>query len=135
MFDTSSSSTKRGSLNDNLEKGLNFNSGHTMTADKLQKRERGDDIRRRESILANLNYKQERDARRFLSWKHGDEGNITEDTETWRMTRVTFGTAPSTFLLAAKIKHHLKAMETEFPVPVNKLQKATLTTCSWVLQR
>lgn len=69
------------------------------------------------ALLQIVIHEDDRDALRFLQWKHDDEGRLTNEVETWRMTRVTFGTTPNMFLLAATIKHHLGGMKINFRSP------------------
>lgn len=44
--------------------------------------------------------------------------------ETWRMTRVTFETSPSTFFLAATMQHHLATVEEELPMTVTGIRNS-----------
>lgn len=102
VFDASSSSTKGFSLNDNLETGpnlncdlvhmlMNFRHHHiAMTAD-IEK-----------AFLQISIHEEDRDALRFLWWDRIPSGSDAK-VVTWRMSRVTFETAPSTFLLAATV--------------------------------
>lgn len=69
-------------------------------------------------------HEEDRGAMRFLWWKHDADGKLLNEVQTWRMTRVTFGTTPSTFLLAATIKHHLQRMSPRYPETTETLRKA-----------
>lgn len=123
VFDASSSSIKGRSLNDNLEAGPNFNEDMLSLLLNFRKEKVAlvGDVEK--AFLQIAIHEDDRDALRFLWWKHDAEGGLTNEVETWRMTRVTFGTTPSTFLLAATIQHHLGQMKDEFPMTTKKLMK------------
>lgn len=68
-------------------------------------------------------HEEDRDELRFLWWKHDADGNLLNEIQTWHMTRVTIGTTPSTFLLAATIKQHLKQASERYPETTEILRK------------
>lgn len=124
VFDASSHSRKGMSLNENLEAGPNLNEDMLSLLINFRKEKVAlvGDVEK--AFLQISIHEEDRDAMRFLWWKHDAEGKLLKEVQTWRMTRVTFGTTPSTFLLAATIKHHLKQVEDRFPDTTRTLQKA-----------
>lgn len=124
MFDASSHSQKGMSLNDNLEAGPNLNEDMLSLLINFQKEKVAVVRDVKETVLQISICEKDRDATRFLWWKHDTEGKILNRVQTWRMTRVTFGTTLSTFLLAATIKHHLRQVADQFPDTTKTLQKA-----------
>lgn len=103
------------SLNDNPEAGPNFNEDMLSLLINFRKDKVAliGDVEK--AFLQISIHEEDRDAMRFLWWKHNADGNLVNEIQTWRMTRVTFGTAPRTFLLAATIKHHLKQVSARYP--------------------
>lgn len=123
VFDASSHDKYSKSLNDNLESGPN------MTADLvgLLLRFRGHRI----TLVADIEKaflqiqirESDRDALRFL-WlgTAPDDGGLPL-IETWRMTRVPFGTTSSPFLLAATVRHHLRDVKPEYAATAKLLEE------------
>lgn len=119
MFDATASRKAERSLNDNIETGPNL----SPDIDELQAIRNTDGRRCGKSFPSN-NHARGRSGRTALvveaATKKDSELPIVD---TWRMKRVTFGTKPSSFLLAATIHHHQDAVKEKFPNTVGELKK------------
>ncbi|XP_064470091.1 uncharacterized protein LOC135384838 [Ornithodoros turicata] len=117
VLDASSHEVHTKSLNDNLDSGpnrnpdimtvlLNFRVHSVALVTDVQK-----------AFLQIMIREEDRDALRFLWYEtKPQEGKPLPKIEAWRMNRVTFGAAPSTFLFAATLHHHLQWTAKEYPV-------------------
>ncbi|XP_064464262.1 uncharacterized protein LOC135375501 [Ornithodoros turicata] len=76
------------------------------------------------AFLQILIHKRDRDALRFL-WYQAMPTGVDDKLEIWRMTRVTFGTGPSTFMLAATLKKLLRESEVDYPETTRLLNDCT----------
>ncbi|XP_077534685.1 uncharacterized protein LOC144146623 [Haemaphysalis longicornis] len=125
VFDASSHHKNSKSLNENLETGPN------LTADLvgllLNFR------RHRIALVADIERaflqigvrKDDRNALRFMWFRETPQpGNTMPPVDTWRMTRVPFGTTASPFLLSATLQHHLSGCEEQFPLTAHQLRRS-----------
>ncbi|XP_077553123.1 uncharacterized protein LOC144167838 [Haemaphysalis longicornis] len=125
VFDASSHCANSKFLNDSLESGPNLNPD--LVALLLNFRTHPialvADV---EKAFLQIGVKEEdRDALRFLWYKDPPRPNEPiPEIETWRMTRLTFGTTASPFLLAATLQHHFQAMESAYPGTARTLRKS-----------
>ncbi|XP_064475680.1 uncharacterized protein LOC135389574 [Ornithodoros turicata] len=122
VFDASAHEAFTKSLNGNLHAGPNLNPD-IMTAIlnfRLYPVALISDVQK--AFLQILIREEDRDALGLLWYETTPrQGEPMPRTETWRMNRVTFGTAPSTFLLAATLQHHLRRNERDYPEIVKAL--------------
>ncbi|XP_064464109.1 uncharacterized protein LOC135375301 [Ornithodoros turicata] len=125
VFDASSHDDFTRSLNDNLDPGPNLNPSilSLLLNFRLHPIALVADVQK--AFLQIAIRQEDRDALRFLWYSTPPTSDQPlPDVETWRMTRVTFGTAPSTFLLAATLRHHLRCVAEEHPAAVEQLTDA-----------
>lgn len=124
VFDASASRTAGRSLNDNLEIGPNLNPDIASLLMNFRQHKIAMAADVEKAFLQIAIHEEDRDALRFLWWKEiPNKDSDLPTVETWRMKRVTFGTKPSSFLLAATIHHHLDAVREKFPNTVGELKK------------
>ncbi|XP_064470007.1 uncharacterized protein LOC135384748 [Ornithodoros turicata] len=126
VFDASSHDDFTRSLNDNLDPGPNLNPSilSLLLNFRLHPIALVADVQK--AFLQIAIRQEDRDALRFLWYSTPPTSDQPlPDVETWRMTRVTFGTAPSTFLLAATLRHHLRCVAEEHPAAIEQLTDAT----------
>uniref|UniRef100_L7LX93 Putative tick transposon n=1 Tax=Rhipicephalus pulchellus TaxID=72859 RepID=L7LX93_RHIPC len=124
VFDASSSQNPGQSLNDNLENGPNLNPDITSLLMNFRQNRIAMSSDVEKAFLQIAIHEHDRDALRFLWWeKTPSEVTPSPMIRTWRMTRVTFGTTPSSFLLAATIQRHLDDFEEKYPEVVAQLRK------------
>ncbi|XP_064480512.1 uncharacterized protein LOC135394016 [Ornithodoros turicata] len=125
VFDASSHDAKAKSLNDNLESGPNLNCDLVALLLNFRKY--------RVAMVADIEKAflqigvtdADRDALRFLWLKEAPtHDQPLPDIETYRMTRVPFGTTSSPFLLAATLQHHLRSLKDEYPVTCTLLSES-----------
>ncbi|XP_064468598.1 uncharacterized protein LOC135381053 [Ornithodoros turicata] len=123
VFDASPAETPRTSVNDCLDAGPNLNPDivPVLLNFRTHKVTLVADVK--EAFLRML-IQEDRGALRMLWWEHIPYTTENNKLETWRMTRVTFGIASSTFLLAATIKAHLQSVKDKFPDTVRMLEKS-----------
>lgn len=124
VFDASSSTTPGMSLNENLEAGENLNPDILALIMNFRKHSVAMTADVEKAFLQISIHEEDRDALRFLWWKNEQCDLTKENIVAWRMTRVTFGTTPSSFLLAATIQHHLNKEQQNFPETVEKLRNS-----------
>ncbi|XP_064473912.1 uncharacterized protein LOC135388341 [Ornithodoros turicata] len=116
VFDASSHEAGTSSLNDNLNAGPNLNPDimPLLMNFRLYPVALVSDVQK--AFLQIAIHEDDRDALRLLWYSTTPvDGQLVPNVETWRMTRVTFGTAPSTFLLAATLQHHIQRHASEHP--------------------
>lgn len=125
VFDASSHCANSKSLNDSLESGPNLNPDLVALLRNFRTHPIAlvADV---EKAFLQIGVKEEdRDTLRFLWYKDPPRPNEPiPEIETWRMTRVTFGTTASPFLLAATLQHHFQAMESAYPGTARTLRKS-----------
>lgn len=118
MFDASSSSTP--GMNENLKAGENLNLDILALIMNLRKHSVAMTADVEKAFLQISIHEQDHDALRFL-WRQSEHCGLSkENIVTWRITRVIFGTTPSSFLLAGTVQHHLNHEEKNFPEKVDK---------------
>ncbi|XP_064466693.1 uncharacterized protein LOC135377887 [Ornithodoros turicata] len=112
VFDAPSHEPGTSSLNDNLNTGPNLNPDimPLLMNFRLYPVALISDVQK--AFLQIAIHEDDRDALRLL-WTTPVNSKPLPNVETRRMTRVTFGTAPSTFLLAATLQHHIQLYASE----------------------
>ncbi|XP_064479712.1 uncharacterized protein LOC135393064 [Ornithodoros turicata] len=111
VFDASSSETPGTSVNDCLDAGPNLSPDIVSVLLNFRTHKVALVADVKQAFLQILTQEEDRDALRMLWWGHIPYTTENNKLETWRMTRVTFGIASSTFLLAATIKAHLQSVK------------------------
>ena len=111
-------------MNDNLENGPNLNPDITSLLMNFRQHRIAMSSDVEKAFLQIAIQENDRDALRFLWWEEiPSEAMPSPEIRTWRMTRVTFGTTPSSFLLAATIHRHLDDFEEKYHAVVAQLRK------------
>ncbi|XP_064470203.1 uncharacterized protein LOC135384953 [Ornithodoros turicata] len=124
VFDCSSSCVTAKSLNQCLEARPNLNPDvvELLMNFRIKKIALVADVQK--AFLQIEVRKEDRDALRYLWYETTPKGGAPlPKIESWRMTRVPFGTTASPFLLAATLRNHFKAMEEEYPETASRLGK------------
>ncbi|XP_064475639.1 uncharacterized protein LOC135389533 [Ornithodoros turicata] len=122
VFDASSHEVHTKSLNDNLDSGPNLNPDIMTVLLKFRLYPVALVTDAQKAFLQIMIREEDRDALRFLWYEtEPEEGKPLPKIVAWRMNRVTFETAPSTFLLAATLHHHLRLTAKEYPETVGIL--------------
>ncbi|XP_064475231.1 uncharacterized protein LOC135389144 [Ornithodoros turicata] len=124
VFDASAHETQEISLNENLHIGPNMNPNVSVLLLRFRLHAVAFTADIEKAFLQILIHKRDRDALRFL-WYQAMPTGVGDKLEIWRMTRVTFGTGPSTFLLAATLKKLLRESEVEYPETTRLLNDCT----------
>ncbi|XP_064482842.1 uncharacterized protein LOC135395675 [Ornithodoros turicata] len=116
VFDCSSSCGSTKSLNQCLEAGPNLNPDVVglLLNFRVHKIALVADVEK--AFLQITVREEDRNALRYLWYETKPEAGMPlPPVESWRMTRVPFGTTASPFLLAATLRSHFKMMEEEYP--------------------
>ncbi|XP_064474335.1 uncharacterized protein LOC135388617 [Ornithodoros turicata] len=124
VFDASSAETHGTSVNNCLDAGPNLNPDLVSVLLNFTTHKVALVADEKQAFLEILIQEEDRDALRMLWWEHIPYTTENNKLETWRMTRVTFGIASSTFLLAATIKAHLQSVKDKYPDTVRMLEKS-----------